>query len=389
MNCKMVWLFPALLILPALACGGASAPLPEDASDAGITAVAPQTCAEIGQRPDGKQTFYEPNPTYTDPAPDTFWQTAAPEDVGLDGRRLNKGLEAMEKERSLFSVLVIKDGLLVAERYYNGSAADQSNNIHSASKSFLPMLVSIAIEQGYIRGLDQPIYQLLPARYELAGEKRQITVRHLLTMSSGVDWEENWTEFWIEEEPDWVGAILAREQAAPPGAEFNYSTGMTHVLSAVLTEATGMSTCEFARQNLFDPLGITIEHWGRDPQGVYSGGYNLYMTPRELAKMGLLQLQNGRWQGRQIFPQWMAQQAPLEVWSEDDGGYGMLWWRQKIEGYNAVVAWGYGGQFIYLIPELDLMLATTENTADDHWNAEIDPADFMRRYVLPALADAD
>ena len=248
------------------------------------------------------------------------------------------------------------------------------------------MLVSIAIEQGYIKGLDQPIYQLLPARYELAGEKRQITVRHLLTMSSGVDWEENWTEFWIEEEPDWVGAILARKQAARPGAEFNYSTGMTHVLSAVLTEATGMSTCEFARQNLFDPLGITIEHWGRDPQGIFSGGYNLYMTPRELAKMGLLQLQHGRWQGKQIFPQWMAQQAPQEVWSEDDGGYGMLWWRQKIEGYNAVVAWGYGGQFIYLIPELDLMLVTTENTADDHWNAEIDPADFMRRYVLPALA---
>lgn len=367
------------LLLTALACGSAPALL--DAEPASSAA----DCERIAQRVDGKQTFYEPNPTYRDSAPDTFWQVSTPEEQGLDGDILQRGLDAMEDERSLFSILLVRHGVIVAERYYNGSGPQQSNNIHSASKSILALLTGIAMQQGAIRGFDQPIAELLPARYTLSGEKRKITVRHLLTMSAGLDWTEDWTEFWIEEEPDWVGAILDLEQADAPGAVFNYSSGMTHVLSAVLTQATGMSTCRFAMRYLFEPLGVTVEHWGRDPQGIYSGGYNLYLTPREMAKVGLLQLQGGRWQGRQIVPRWMTEKAVQPVWSEDDWGYGMLWWRQQVGDYNAVVAWGYGGQFIYLIPELDLMLVTTENTADDHWNREIDPTAFVRTYVLPAL----
>ena len=371
--------FLGLLLFILSACNSAPTIL-----DAGA-ATSAADCERIAQRADGGQTFYEPNPTYLDPAPDTFWTVSTPEEQGLDSRVLNSGLEAMAKEHSLFSILLIRHGVIVAERYYNGSAPNHSNNIHSASKSILPMLVGIAIRQGKISGLDQPIAELLPARYALTGEKRDITVRHLLTMSAGLDWTENWTEFWIEEEPDWVGAILALKQVESPGTAFNYSSGMTHVLSALLTEATGMSTCRFAMQYLFEPLGVTVEHWGRDPQGIYSGGYNLYLTPREMAKLGLLQLQDGRWGGQQIVPQWVATQSVQEVWREDDYAYGMLWWRQKIKGYDALIAWGYGGQFIYLIPELDMLLVVTENTADDHLNKEIDPAGFIKTYVLPAL----
>jgi CubicO group peptidase (beta-lactamase class C family) len=376
-----------VILLSLAACGGEGTLPADGAGEKGGAAVYAPECAAVWQRDDGATTFYEPNPTYIDPAPDIFWAVSAPEDQGLNGRILSQGLDSMAKERSLLSLLVVRNGVIVAERYYNGSAANQSNNVHSVSKSILPALVGIAIEQGRIRGLDQPIYQLLPARYELTGEKRKITVRHLLTMRTGLAWTEDWTEYRIEEERDWVGAILAQEQVNRPGAAFNYSTGDTHLLSAVLTEATGMSTCEFATRYLFAPAGVTIEHWGRDPQGVFSGGYNVYMTPREAAKVGLLQLRNGRWQEQQIIPRWLTEEAAQPTWTDGEWGYGMLWWRREIAGYDALIAWGYGGQFIYLFPELDLMLVMTENTADDHWNIEIDPAGFVRRYLLPALQE--
>ena len=148
--------------------------------------------------------------------------------------------------------------------------------------------------------------------------KKKITLRHLLTMRSGLEWTEDSTEDQVEKAPDWVQAILGRPLASAPGTAYNYSSGNTHVVSAVLQKATGMSTCQFARRYLFGPMGITAEHWGRDPRGVFSGGYNLYLTPRELAKFGLLYLHGGKWNGRQLVPPDAVRAAQTRTSQVDD-----------------------------------------------------------------------
>ena len=202
---------------------------------------------------------------------------------------------------------------------------------------------------------------------------------------------EDVTEYQIESEADWVGAILARPMTDTPGEVFNYSTGLTHVLSAVLTAATGMSVCEFAHRHLFGPMGITAEHWGRDPQGIYAGGYNLYLTPREMAAFGQLYLQQGRWQGVELVPAaWV--ETSLQTQQTDDAvySYGYLWWLRQLAGHDVAIAWGWGGQLLYVIPDLEIVVAITTNTADDHAGADTEEFSsrahgFIRDAVIPSV----
>ena len=146
-------------------------------------------------------------------------------------------------------------------------------------------------------------------------------------------------------------------------AQFNYSTGATHLISAVLEEVVPSGTCEYAHRVLFDPLGIDIEHWGRDPMGVYSGGCNLYMTARELALFGFLYLRDGMLNGRRIVPRtWIESTLVERVRVDDEYGYGSLWWTTELGGHEVWLAWGFGGQMIYLVRDLDLMVVTTTDT---------------------------
>src|SRR3954468_22022570 len=355
-----------MLCVLASCSAPATSPLTDDRSGPG-GAVAAFDCGRI-QGPLSSNQFYEDNPTYTDPVDDSAsWRTSTPAAQDMDPSRLERAATALAELPYTVSFLVIRHETLVFERYFHGSARNQSNNVHSASKSIWGAAIGIAIDQGRIPGADATIASILPKRYGAATslETGTITVRDLLTMTSGTRWNENTTENRIEQTPDWVASTLQLPRAAEPGTRFNYSTGDTHLSSAVLTAATHTSACEFIHENLLAPLGIVAEHWGRDPQGYFSGGYNFYATPRELAKFGLLYLNDGRWQGRQLVPAaWVAASTTNQVDAGAPYSYGYDFWLRDIAGHHVAMAWGYGGQMIYIVKDLDLVVVMTTNTRD-------------------------
>lgn len=355
---------------------------------AALTPVPPgEPCQRIWQR--SGSGFYESNPTYRDPRDDTAtWRFSSPKAQGLDEAVLDAGVNGLARNPSLFSVLIVRHGRLVYERYFHGSARDQSTNVHSASKSISESLVALAVRDGFIGSLDDPAARYLPRDFPGAsGAKRSITIRQMMTMTSGLTWREDSTEYTtIQKSHDWVRAILAEHLRRAPGSTFHYSTGNTHVVSAVLQAATGMTTCAFARRSLFGPIGIAPEHWGRDPQGINSGGYHLYLTPREMAKFGLLYLRDGVWHGRRILPRSAVRLARTRTSQVDPTfSYATGWWMRTILGHPMFFAWGYGGQFIYVIPDLDIVFVTTENTADGHRISEINSGRFIERYLIPSV----
>ena len=235
--------------------------------------------------------------------------------------------------------------------------------MHSASKSILAAAAGVAVSRGQL-DLDDAIAAYLPDAFGSQEDPRKAEITRAAADDDdvGLGWVEDRSEHQIDDGPDWVQAIVDLPMAADPGGEFVYSTGNTHLLSAVLQAATGTTTCDFVHEVLFQPLDIAPEHWGRDPQGVFSGGYNLYLTPRELARFGLLVADRGVWQGVEVLePAWVDEMLAPE---ERDGAYryGHLWWLRRIAGYDVQIAWGYGGQFVYLVQDLSLVVVVTTNT---------------------------
>ena len=229
------------------------------------------------------------------------------------------------------SLLVLRHGEPVLERYFRGSRPQQLHNLKSASKSVLGALAGIAAGEGLL-DLDAPLVKLLPGRWAEEEGKDSILVRHLLTMSSGLE-STSFRSYgsWVESR-DWVRAALERDLLAPPGTRFSYSTGNTHVLSAVLTKATGRSTLDYAREKLFEPLGIDRVSWAKDPRGIYVGGNNLAMRPRDMARFGQLYLDRGRWGDEQLVPwQWVDESTRPIARTWRGGGYGNLWWMRPAE----------------------------------------------------------
>jgi len=279
----------------------------------------------------------------------------------------------------LHSLLVSRRGELLFERYYNGRRATSLANVKSASKSVISALVGIAIDRRLIPSLDTPIVKFFP---ELAKDrdarKREITVEHLLMMRPGLEGTSNRNYgAWVTSR-NWVQHALARPMFAAPGEEMEYSTGNTHLLSAILTKATGVTTWQFANETLAKPLGFGLAQWPRDPQGVYFGGNDMLMTPRQLLAFGELYLNKGRVGDRQVIPQsWIAKSCegrerrpPAFERSRDPDGvpdptrdrkYGYGWWVRDFAGEETCFAWGYGGQYVFVIPDLDLVIVTTSS----------------------------
>jgi CubicO group peptidase (beta-lactamase class C family) len=275
----------------------------------------------------------------------------------------------------LYSLLVSRGGELIFERYYHGARRDRPANIKSASKSVISALVGIAVGRGVIPRVDAPIAAYLPdAASDPDPRKRAITVEHLLTMRSGLEGTSNRNYgAWVTSR-NWVRHALARPMFASPGEEMEYSTGNTHLLSAILTRATGTSTWAFANEALARPLGFTLPPWPQDPQGIYFGGNDMLMTPRQMLAFGQLYLDNGRgivpasWverscEGRERTRRFndAAFDARRGVDPLRDRKYGYGWWVHDIRGYDTCFAWGYGGQYIFVVPDLELVMVTTSS----------------------------
>jgi len=342
-------------------------------------------CSTIHIRQDSGVSFYENNPTYNDINNTTHnWKFASFAEANIDRNVFNSGINILEEHPTLFSFLLIRNDKIVYERYFNGSNKNHSNNIHSASKSIISALIGIAIDKGIIRGVDQKISVFFPEYVSNDTLKKQITIKHLLNMTSGLEWTEDYTEYSIERSDNWIEAILDLPMTNSPGTTFNYSTANTHILSAILKEAANENTCEFLYSNLMTDLGIVVEHWGKDPQGYFSGGYNFYITPRELAQFGLLYLNNGISASHQIISSsWINTSLSAQVFVGGEYSYGYCWWITNILGSNVYKAWGYGGQYICLIPDFDIAIVSTANTNGVYNQLDMDS--FIENYVIPAV----
>jgi CubicO group peptidase (beta-lactamase class C family) len=294
--------------------------------------------------------------------------SAAPRPVALDDARLDAVYARADELPRLRSLLVFQRDTLRRERYFNGARAEQPANIKSASKSVISALVGIALARGHLRDVRQPLSELLPAQTRgLDTAYSAITVEDLLTMRAGIQSTSFDKYGAFVSSRNWVRHVLTRPVVAPRGeaGPMIYSTGSTHLLSAVLTRATKQSTWSFARRSLA-PIGIRLRSWTTDPQGVYFGGNEMRMTPREMLAFGRLYLNGGRApDGTQLLPRaWVdSSWVPRTTsgWSGNAYGYG--WWIREAHGHPVYFAWGYGGQFIFVVPSSSMVVVATSDPA--------------------------
>lgn len=301
----------------------------------------------------------------------------------------------------LHSLIVSHRGTIVLE-HYASARARRPTNIKSASKSIISALVGIAIQRGYIKSVRQPISDYFAElRKDPDPRKQRITIEDLLTMRSG--WEstsfDNYGE-WVRSR-NWVRYVLERPLISDPGTEMEYSTGSTHLLSAILTKATRKSTWQFAQEALATPLGISIARWPRDPQGIYFGGNEMLMTPRHMLAFGELYLNNGRVRpvrrslaeggGREVVPRdWVETSCKGRGRSRfnPDQLYGYGWWLRDFGGEESCFAWGYGGQYIFIFRRIDLAIVTTSSTnvSEDRRDHRRAIFDLIQTHILPRFA---
>jgi CubicO group peptidase (beta-lactamase class C family) len=315
------------------------------------------------------------------------WARPDAEALGFDTAGLERSAARIGEMQGVKGLIVLRHGELALERYFRDADPRRLHNLKSASKSVLSAIAGIAIEEGSLP-LDAPVAEIV-GQADLADTdpRAAIEVRHLLTMSSGLE-STSFGNYgrWVSSS-HWVRSALSGPLVSRPGEEFRYSTGDTHLLSAAVTGATGRSTLDFAREKLFEPLGIERISWERDPQGIYMGGNNLALTPRAMARFGQLFLDRGRWGAAQVVPwRWVDRSTTAQTRSQwSRGGYGYLWWMRPDDERGAYQASGHGGQYIYVSPAWDLVLvvASTEASKGRQWRRDL--FDEIRRGVLGSL----
>jgi CubicO group peptidase (beta-lactamase class C family) len=306
------------------------------------------------------------------PLPGDDWDASAPEAQGLDAELIDELYEKAAELETLYSLLVVKDGYLIAERYFNGGSVDGKTLIQSASKSYISALVGIAIEEGCLSGVDQKLIEFFP---EVANEvtdprKQAITIRQMLQMRSGYPDEE--TDAAYLEALYWgvyPPLIEAFPLVSEPGTDFHYSNLTYSWLAILLERACGPDLRDFSRQHLFEPTDTEVGEWLKDREGNYIGSGGIHVTARDAARFGLLYLRDGAYEGAQVVPaDWVR--ASLRTYSEGardygwgfafkDLGYGYGWWTARAGDHHFSFAWGHGGQLIVLLDELDVVIVTT------------------------------
>ncbi len=345
-------------------------------------------CEAIATPPADPPTFYEANDTLPETGEPPALPEADPADEGLDAALLDEAAAELRDLPFTWSFLVMRHGRLVFERYFHGASATDANAVHSASKSVVGLLAGVAAGEGLLDP-DQPVAELLPELFAGADEaKRGITVRHLLTMTAGFAWEEDVTEYAIQEEPDWLAAIVALPLADDPGTRFNYATAQSHLLGAAIAAAAGESLCDYAHDRIFDAIGVEVERWGRDPQGWFTGGFDVTMTPRELAAFGQLVLDDGAVDGEPVVPaDWVAEATEEQVGVGGRWFYGYDFWLWRPGEARMDIAWGYGGQLVYVLPDEDMVVVITTNTraGDPEATDDYDGTDLVLDKVVGAV----
>jgi CubicO group peptidase (beta-lactamase class C family) len=301
--------------------------------------------------------------------PTRAWPTSAPEEQGMDSSALAK-LVAFGGSHSFDSVLVVRHGRIVTEAYYAPYTADIPHEIFSSTKAVTGTLLGMVYKDGLLDRLDHPMLDFFADRHvaNVDDRKKAIAVQNLLDMTSGLDWDQGFEDgkeqsrIDLERSSNWTQFILDRPMAHAPGEVYNYSNGDADLVSAIITKLTGKLVEDYAREKLFDPLGITNWHWDRDPQGLTIGDGMLTLLPRDMAKIGYLYLRHGEWEGKRLIPPGWAEvlnhkTVNMHAPEDPNQSYSNFFWifPQK----HAYMATGIRGQLIAVFPDLDIVAVTT------------------------------
>ncbi|MBU1099593.1 MAG: beta-lactamase family protein [Bacteroidetes bacterium] len=327
------------------------------------------------------------------------WEESTAVDQGIQADKLEAAFSRAEMIGSIDGLVIVKNGYLIREAYYNGYSETRDHNVYSVSKSFLSAIAGIAIEQGYLT-LEDKMMDYFP-EYVYDGidpRKYDVTVEHLLTMRMGIEGESTnnysvYNHFYYTS--DWIKAAIEAPLQSDPGERMLYNTFETHLLSAIINKATGRSIRDFAQEFLFNPMGISLGDW-QSQNGYHFGGNTMHFTPKEMAVLGQLYLNKGRINDIQIIPEsWVdLTTSPSTAWGQQvwgqfhDYNYGYLWWVGKINFVNCYMALGYGGQYIIVFPEMNLIVAATSQVAQEPEIAgqnELAVINLVAQYVLPAV----
>lgn len=332
------------------------------------------------------------------PLPETFptqeWPYSSPESQGMSSPKLIETLQTIQQKKiAIDSLMIIRNGYVVLDAYFYPFQKELKHDVASVTKSVTATLIGIALKEGFIKSLDQPISDFFPEHKAEFEGKPVITIRHLLSMTSGYDCGYKGIEdeiFEMRRQENWADFILQLPQIKSPGSEFSYCSCNTHLLSVILNRATGSNALAFAEQHLFSPLGIKGAAWPADPQGNNLGGGDLRIQPKDMAKIGYLYLNIGMWQNKQILPpNWVAKASTaVKTEPESKMGYGLGWWILPPEYGNLYAARGRGGQEIIVWPEQQILVITTAHHADIGEIAPLLTATIQSNKALPANDNA-
>ncbi|NKE06969.1 serine hydrolase domain-containing protein [Mesobacillus selenatarsenatis] len=321
--------------------------------------------------------------------PTKQWRTSLPEAQGMDSSKLVELYEQLEGNDKVHSFIVVRNGYIVGEKYGGTYSEKSSHNVYSVTKSILGAVAGIAAEEKVIKLEDRALNFFHDVPIEnMSQAKKDLTIQHLLTMTTGFDWPE-WTEnkgVWTnwDNSEDQVKYYLDQQINEEKVGKFNYSSGDPHTLSAILQQRLGKTTSEYAFEKLFEPIGMNSVRWSPDKKGISMGGAGIFMTPRDMAKFGLLYLNKGQWDGNQIVPMdWVEESISPQAATEIPGGenYGYYFWLTEMDGHKVYEAMGAHGQFIGVIPDLNIVAVQTASGND--FDA------LLKEYVIPAAVSEE
>lgn len=333
------------------------------------------------------------------PALNDGWEVSTLTAQNIDPTPIRRLIQRIHEDpQNIHSMLIIRNNKLVAESYFDGWQRDRLHATRSVSKTFISTLVGIAVDKGKLPGVNEKVFDYFPEyAYLKTPQKNQIEVRHLLSMTSGLQWDEKTfdgddprnDEYRLEKSDDRLGYLFKKDMIANPGSVFEYNSGCPVAESAIVTKATGEDAEAFARKNLFDPLNITNYYWRRNDDGYITAIGPILLMSRDMAKLGQLFLDSGRWKGQQIISaDWVSRATTTYSGNEDNAtGYGYHWWTAKYTINNqptrVVFARGSGGQYIFVVPSLQAVVVFTSGNYPPLQQAA--PVTFLRNIILPAM----
>jgi CubicO group peptidase (beta-lactamase class C family) len=323
--------------------------------------------------------------------PTEGWQISTPEEQGMRSVVLAEMMEHIKKKSfHIDSILIVRNGYVVLDAYFYPFLKGQKHIIHSCTKSIMSALIGIAIDKGYIQSVDQPITDFFPGKKfaNMDDLKKSITLENLLMMASGLKCRDTylyrWAGLWeMRNSNDWAQYVLDLPMSEAPGEKFEYCNGVSYLLSVIIQNTTGMKTLDFARKYLFGPLDIVDVGWATSPQGFDIGYGEMWLKPHDMAKFGWLFLNKGRWNNKQILPSaWVDVSTRGHIDATLFDQYGYQWWVDSAGFYMAV---GYKGQFIFVVPQKNLVVVFTSNLPGRDFPI---PRGLLQNYIIPAAEAA-